>query len=92
MLIESGEDLLNAMNWNEAQTGSKKQKPQRELNLHLSDDEKKIYSLLNELGETDIDKLSDETGLNSSILAATLLELEMNSVLVSLPGKRYKLV
>lgn len=92
MLIESGEDLLNAMNWNDTKADSKKSKPQRELSLNLSDDEKKIYSLLNELGETDIDKLSDATGLNSSILAATLLEMEMNSILVSLPGKRYKLV
>ncbi|MBK8609139.1 MAG: hypothetical protein IPL84_04130 [Chitinophagaceae bacterium] len=30
--------------------------------------------------------------MNVSSLAATLLEMEMNNLIVSLPGKRYKLV
>ena len=54
--------------------------------------QKKIYNLLNEKTELAIDELADATQMNVSSLAATLLEMEMNNILVSLPGKRFKLI
>ncbi len=91
-LIESGEDLLAEMNWITQVSEKKSKKPQRQLALNLSENEQIIYNLLNEREEAAVDFLVDCTGLNSSVLAATLLEMEMNNVIVSLPGKRYKLI
>ncbi|MDB5281690.1 MAG: dprA [Bacteroidota bacterium] len=91
-LIENGNDLLEAMRWNTDGTSKKQTKQQRLPLLDLADDEKAIYSLLSEKGEVEIDKLVQETGMNSSLLAASLLEMEMNGIIVSLPGKRYKLI
>jgi len=91
-MIESADDLLKEMNWGLAEQTNKNKKPQRQLLLSLSPEEQKIYALLNEKAELAIDELVDLTQMNVSSLAATLLEMEMNSILVSLPGKRFKLV
>ncbi len=91
-LIEGADDLLKEMNWVSEEQKSKGKKQQRQLSLTLTDEEQKIYTLLNERTELAIDELADATQMNVSSLAATLLEMEMNSILVSLPGKRFKLV
>lgn len=91
-LIESADDLLREMNWVQQAQPTKDKRQQRQLLLTLSDEEQKIYNLLNEQTELAIDEIADAIDMNVSSLAATLLEMEMNSILVSLPGKRYKLV
>jgi DNA processing protein len=91
-LIENGEDLLKTLNWAKPETDGKKVKKQRELLLNLNEAEQKIYTILNEAGELDIDLLAFHTQLNNSVLAGVLLEMEMNDIIVSLPGKRYKLI
>lgn len=91
-LIETGKDLIEAMMWDEGKVPAKnKKQAQRELFLTLSDEEQKIYDLLNEKGEVEIDTITIASGLNSGVIAGTLLEMEMNSLIVSLPGKRYRL-
>lgn len=91
-LIENSYDLLEAMHWSKADEGAKTKKQQRQLTFALTEDEQKIYTLLNEKPELEIDKLVDLTAMNPSLLAGTLLEMEMNGIIVSLPGKRYKLI
>ncbi|MES2620473.1 MAG: DNA-processing protein DprA [Bacteroidota bacterium] len=91
-MIESGEDLLTEMSWKQEATDSKSKKQQRQLALILSENEQTIYNLLNEKAEPAIDEIVTETGIDVSMLAATLLEMEMNNIIVSLPGKRYKLI
>jgi DNA processing protein len=91
-LIENAEDLLKALNWSEPESNKGKIKKQRQLLLNLNEDEQKIYSTLNEAGELHIDLLIERTQLNSSVLAGVLLEMEMNDIILSLPGKRYKLI
>jgi DNA processing protein len=91
-MIEGADDLLFEMNWEHEQRNGKASKPKRQLALNLSEQEQKIYNLLNEKSEMEIDELSDRTGVHSSILAATLLEMEMNNIILALPGKRYKLI
>ncbi len=91
-MIETGNDLLEAMGWATKEGEGKTKKPQRQLALNLSEEERKIHTMLDEKGELEIDKLVLETGMNTSILAGTLLEMEMNGLIVSLPGKRYKLI
>ena len=92
-MIENATDLLLDMNWILENTGDQKsKKQQRQLSLILNHNEQIIYNLLNIKGELAIDIITDECGLNVSLVAGTLLEMEMNNLLVSLPGKRYRLV
>ncbi len=90
-MIESAADLLREMNWDLPLSAAKKIKPQRTLAIDLPASEQLVYNLLNEQGEKHIDEISERTGLSAGVLAATLLEMEMNGLLVSLPGKMYKL-
>jgi DNA processing protein len=90
-MIEDANDLLIEMNW-QPETKAGPQKPQRQLALNLSEEEQRVYNLLNGKNELAIDELSDGSGVDSGALAATLLEMEMNNLIISLPGKRYKLV
>lgn len=87
-IIESGQDLLSNMNWNTDSKSAKKQS--RQLQLVLSGNEKTIYDLLHS-GEKTMDSLLAESGLSAGELSATLLEMEMNGLILGLPGKRYKL-
>jgi DNA processing protein len=88
-LITSADDLLENMRW----TVSKKSnlKKQRELFIELSADEKIIVDILQQKENTHIDELYFKSGLSSSAAAGALLNLEMQSVILSLPGKLYKL-
>lgn len=89
-MIETGHDLLEAMNWNADPT--KKPKPQRQLFLTLSADETIIHRILSEKDEVEIDELAFKSNFSSGTLAGILLEMEMNGILITLPGKRYKLL
>jgi DNA processing protein len=91
-MIENTADLLTEMNWKTENAEGKSKKQQRQLALTLTEEEQKIYALLNEKGESAIDLLAGNCGMSASTLAGTLLEMEMNSIIVSLPGKRYRLV
>lgn len=89
-IIESGKDILDAMLWEQADT--KKQKSPKQSTMPLSKDEQKIYCLLQEQSDLEIDKIAVMTEMNPGKLAGILLEMEMSEIIVSLPGKRYKLV
>jgi len=89
-MIENANDLLEAMNWKI--DPNKKPKPQRQLFITLSDNENVIHQLLSEKEEMEIDELAYKSNFSSGALAGILLEMEMNGILVALPGKRYKLL
>lgn len=83
-------DIAQALFWPEP--GKKKQeKPSLDLS-NRSPEEKMILSLLQELKEVDIDKLSLETEIGLGNLASILLSLEFEGIVKSLPGKKYKLL
>ncbi len=88
-LINSAADLLQDMGWDE----QKKIVPrkQRELFIELSADEKIIAGILQQQESIQIDELYLKSGLSSSTAAAALLMLEMQGIVLSLPGKVYKL-
>lgn len=88
-LIETADDLLEAMCWKNNTPSNKKESKQSQLVFDLNKDEQAVYNVLKD-GETDIDTLSIKTGMSTGELAAVLLEMEMNALLVSMPGKRYK--
>jgi DNA processing protein len=89
-LINSADDFLEMMNWKSIPkpTASK----QRELFIELSPDEKIVVDILQQQESIQIDELYFKSGLSSSAMATALLMLEMQNVVISLPGKVYKLV
>ena len=90
ILLTGGEQLIETMGWASriAVTPLSKQK---ELFIELSPAEKSIFDLLNEKELTHIDELNIRSGLSGSQLAAAILNLELNMIITSLPGKLYKI-
>ena len=88
-LITSAKDLEYLLNWTSFEP--REDKKQLSMMLNLSPDEKKIVDVLVAKGQTGIDDISIETQLPQSKLAITILGLEMQGILIALPGKAYKL-
>ncbi|MGV3509655.1 MAG: DNA-processing protein DprA [Sphingobacteriaceae bacterium] len=89
-LITSAKDLEYILGWICEKPKDEQQK-QLSLRLNLSSDEKKIVDVLIAKGQTAVDEISIETQLPQSKLAITILGLEMQGVVIALPGKMYKL-
>lgn len=88
-LITNADDLMENMRWTDSKKSN--QKKQRELFIELSADEKIIVDILRQKENTHIDELYFKSGLSSSAAAGALLNLEMENVVLSLPGKVYQL-
>ena len=89
MLLTSASELLEIMGWQE--NTKQKSRRQKELFIELSADEKIIVDILKEKDLTHIDEINIQSGLSSSKVAAAILNLELQGVIISLPGKLYKL-
>ena len=89
ILLTGAEQLVELMGWEEKKKNSKKQKA---LFIELSVEERVIVNLLNEEKGTPIDTLYIKSGLSSSSVAAAILNLEIQNVICSLPGKMYTLL
>jgi DNA processing protein len=85
-LIENASNLRYLMGW---ENQSPKQGVQTKLFRAFSDEEQLVLDAFGTGNECDIDTLILHTNLPSSKLAAVLLTLEFDGVLVALPGKRY---
>jgi DNA processing protein len=89
MLLTDAQELIEAMGW---EISNKiKNKVQKELFIELSKDEKLIVDLLKENESLHIDELNFQSRLSSSAAAAAILSLELQGVVLSLPGRLYKL-
>ncbi len=88
-LINSATDFLEMMGWSQDQKPTAKK--QRELFIELSPDERIVVDILQQQDSIQIDELYFKSGLSSSAVAAALLMLEMQNVVISLPGKVYKI-
>ena len=88
-IITCAGDLLEMMNWTETKKASPKK--QRELFIEFTADEKIVVDILQLQDTIQIDELYQKAGLSSSAIAAALLMLEMESIVISMPGKVYKL-
>jgi DNA processing protein len=87
-LINHPRDLIYYLGWDDEQ--AKKAEIQVQLPLNLSKDEQQILTVLQD-NPLHVDELSLKTNLPQSKLVIALLTLEMQGILVSLPGKIYKL-
>lgn len=88
-LIQSGEDIRYFMNWDEEK--KKVKEKQKQLFLELSADEQIIYEKLQNHKSLSLDSLMAQLQLTPSSLSASLLNLEMEGLIESLPGKVFRL-
>ena len=87
-LIESGEDIAYFMRWDPPEKS--KSGVQTSLFYDLTSNEKAVLDLMQKQADPwSIDRLSYQTQLNGSEIAAVLLNLEFKGLVKSLPGKRF---
>lgn len=89
LLIESGDDVVNIMRWEQIE---KNKNIQKQLFVELSNKEQMVVDMLKKENEISIDKLSFTTKLQPSEVSSLLLGLEFKGLVKTLPGKRYMLV
>jgi len=88
-LINNAKDLIYYLNWDEEKNTVKKQ-AQITMPINLTANEHKVIDALQN-GQLSIDELCVMLGIQQSKLAIVMLTLEMQGIIVSLPGKVYKL-
>ena len=87
-LVESAEDIANALNWTK----------QSSLNLKttiipkLTGEEEKLFKLIYAHRESDIEQIFAQSSLSLDKINSTLLSLEFKGLIKSLPGKRIVLI
>ncbi len=87
-MVESADDVSNIMGW---KVVKKETISQPRLFVELSESEQKIMDILQEKRESGIDELMAKSGTPVSQVSSILLNLEFQGLIISLPGKRYKL-
>lgn len=89
VLLTDAQQFIELMGW---ENKNVKPKQQKELFIELSNDERIIINILKEKDAVHIDEIYFKSALNSSTVAACMLNLEFQNVVVSMPGKMYKLI
>lgn len=87
-LICSADDLIEVMGWARK---APSEAVQPRLFLDLSGPEQRLVDVLQDQEAAHSDELLGKTGFQPSELSAALLQLEMQGLVRSLPGKRYRL-
>ncbi len=87
-LLQGVGDVVKQLNWDV----KIEKNNQRELFVELTDNEQLLVDMIRENKEMGIDQIMALSGMPSSMLAMTLLELEMKNCITSLPGKRYQTI
>ena len=89
VLLTDAQELIEIMNWEERKKPLIKK--QKELFIELSPEEKLILEILKQKNSVHIDEINLKSGLSSSSVAAAILNLELQNVVLSLPGKLYQI-
>ncbi|MGV3530629.1 MAG: DNA-processing protein DprA [Flavisolibacter sp.] len=90
ILLTDADELLDVLGWKEKKV--KKKKQQREIFVELSTEEKTVVEILKEKEAVHIDEINLASGMSSSAVAAAILNLELQGIVHSQPGKMYSLV
>lgn len=89
-LIQSAEDLMYMLDWT---TGTDTKKLiQAKLFPVLKPDEEKLFNILKEAGDMDIDTLLIRSGFKPNQAANALLGLEFENLIKCMPGKVYRVI
>lgn len=86
--VSDADDVLQLMNW---QADKTKKSVQQKMFIELSEEERRIVNALQEKEKLHADDLLTAASFKASQLASVLLQLEMQGLVKSLPGKFYRL-
>ncbi|MCW3078813.1 DNA-processing protein DprA [Segetibacter sp.] len=89
VLLEDSQQLIETLGWSVKKA---KRREQKELFISLTSDEQILVDILKQKETIHIDEIYLKSGLTSSTVAASMLNLEFQNVLASMPGKMYKLL
>src|SRR5690606_29356489 len=87
-LITGVQDLQYLMNW--APVTAPKQTRQLQLPVSLNASQQRVYAIIAGAEQLSTDEIARQLQWPQSKLAVVLLELEMNGVVIALPGKIYR--
>lgn len=87
-MVTNANDLLELMNWKKDEN---KKAVQKQLFISLTEEEQKIVDILRQKDSVHSDELLHQTEFTSPQLATVLLQLEMQGVIKTLPGKNYRM-
>ncbi|MGY6520131.1 MAG: DNA-processing protein DprA [Mongoliitalea sp.] len=90
-IYTGSKDIEDALSWKKDAQGKTIKKVELDL-ANFQGEEKEILKLLLEKKELEIDQLSLLLDLSLATLASTLLTLEFQGIIKSLPGKKYRLI
>lgn len=90
VLLTEAQELAEILGW--SQPVPKNIPPQKELFINLNKEEKTIVDILTEKQPVHIDELNLRCGVSASLMAAAILNLELQNIVQALPGKMYQLV
>lgn len=90
-LLQSAEELANAMNWNADGVSAPLLAPEKGNQEGLADDEKTVVEFLTGGEAQLLDDIAFGCQLPVQVVAAVLFQLEMKGVVCPLPGKRFQL-
>ncbi len=91
MLLTDAAELIQVMQWEDKAKSKKEKRSQRELFIEMTADEKIVVTILREKETVHIDEINGKSGLSSSAVAGAMLNLELQGVISSKPGKMYSL-
>jgi DNA processing protein len=91
ILLTDSQQLIETMGWERKNEDHTKKIIQRELFLELSSLEKTIVSIISQHETIHIDELHLHSKASASSTAAAILNLELQGLIISIPGKRFSL-
>ena len=89
-LVESAADICYVLGW-ELEINNKKV-IQKQLFVEMTENEQRLFTIMQAEGQLKIDILALKSGFNLSLTSATLFNMELKGLVKCLPGTRYALV
>jgi len=90
-LLTDAQQLSEWLGWTIPPTAINQRLSQRQLFLELNENEMRVVNLLKDQPSMHIDELNIRCNMNTSAIAATVLQLELRGIINLLPGKVYML-
>jgi len=89
-LMTSAQDLIDLLQWETV--SPKSTNPQLNLFVDLTDEEQLIFDFLQEKGKASLDDIALNLQMPVSQVARLLLQMELNNIVTSLPGKIFEII
>lgn len=91
LLARNAGDIFFQMGWKNTFDPARQREEKLSLFAEISDEEKRLVTLLEKERELTLDELSLKSGFPLPKTAAIMMNLELKTIIVALPGRLYKL-